>query len=316
MTEDNDSSRLPSFSVVIATYNYGHLIERAVKSVLSQSYEPAELIVVDDGSTDDTAERLQAYSGRMRYIRKENGGQSSAYNLGATTASGDYVYILDADDELCPDALSEFAQAISKARRSKQAHSIFYGSYESISADGKSRIRKSVQAPTDPIERLRAFIEKRTVGLQNGAFVIPRNAFNTLRYPEQIRHNTDLVFIGQALTRYHAIAIDPVVLRSHEHPMRSRKRRGSNIAHGTLPVDCLFDPEVIDRQFLVLKRDFLAARLRSLGRMNYLSGEFSEARTAYRQAFRTRPVSILDPGTLKRWAGSEVRSLLVRRTSD
>lgn len=96
------SAASPTFSIVIATYNYGHLIERAIQSVLHQTHAPHEIIVVDDGSTDDTAERMRRYADRVRYVRKENEGQSSAYNLGALTASADFVYILDAETSSAP----------------------------------------------------------------------------------------------------------------------------------------------------------------------------------------------------------------------
>lgn len=306
------SAASPTFSIVIATYNYGHLIERAIQSVLHQTHAPHEIIVVDDGSTDDTAERMRRYADRVRYVRKENEGQSSAYNLGALTASADFVYILDADDELCPDALSRFSHAVVEARRAGRADGIFYGGYESVSVHGKRRIRQSVQAPSDPFERLKTFIERKLTGLQNGAFIIPRAAFESIRYPEDIRHNTDLVFIGHALTRYPATAIDAIVLRSHEHPMRSRKRRHSNIAHDIRPVDCLFNPKEMDARFLVLKKDFLDARLRSLGRMNYLAGDFANTRTAYRSAFRLKPRAVADLGSLKRWFVAEARVWLDR----
>ena len=70
----------PSVTVLIDTYNYGQYIEEAVESVLTQEFprEQREILVVDDGSTDDTAERLKKYSDDIRYVRKPNGGQASA----------------------------------------------------------------------------------------------------------------------------------------------------------------------------------------------------------------------------------------------
>ena len=90
----------PYVSVLIDTYNYGRFIEQAIESVLSQDYamERVEILVVDDGSTDDTAERVKKYGAKIRYLRKENGGQASAFNLGFAESRGEIVAILDGDD--------------------------------------------------------------------------------------------------------------------------------------------------------------------------------------------------------------------------
>ena len=90
----------PYVSVLIDTYNCGRFIEQAIESVLSQDYalEQVEILVVDDGSTDDTAERVKKYGAKIRYLRKENGGQASALNLGFAESRGEIVAILDGDD--------------------------------------------------------------------------------------------------------------------------------------------------------------------------------------------------------------------------
>jgi glycosyltransferase involved in cell wall biosynthesis len=85
-------------SVVIPTYNYGHYVAEAVESVLAQTYKNIEIIVVDDGSTDDTEDRLEAYRDRIRYIRQQNQGCSMARNSGIHAAKGEWIAFLDADD--------------------------------------------------------------------------------------------------------------------------------------------------------------------------------------------------------------------------
>jgi glycosyltransferase involved in cell wall biosynthesis len=103
----NDAMTNPLISVLIDTYNYGHFVEEAVDSVLSQDVPPEqmEVLVVDDGSTDDTAQRVKKYGTKVRYLRKENGGQASAFNFGLAEARGAIVALLDADDYWLPGKL-------------------------------------------------------------------------------------------------------------------------------------------------------------------------------------------------------------------
>jgi glycosyltransferase involved in cell wall biosynthesis len=104
----------PSFSIVIPAYQAAGFIADAVDSALAQTLAPCEVIVVDDGSTDDLSAALARYEGRIVLLRKENGGLASARNAGVRIASGDFVAFLDADNVYLPDfleAVSELATA-------------------------------------------------------------------------------------------------------------------------------------------------------------------------------------------------------------
>jgi glycosyltransferase involved in cell wall biosynthesis len=97
--------RTPRVTVLIDTYNYGQFVEEAVGSVLAQDFpvEEREILVVDDGSTDDTPERLRKFGDAIRYLWKPNGGQASAFNFGLERARGKTVAFLDADDGVFQD---------------------------------------------------------------------------------------------------------------------------------------------------------------------------------------------------------------------
>ncbi len=90
-------------SVVIPCYNYGAFVAETVDSALAQTVPPHEVIVVDDGSTDDTRERLAPYADRIRYVHQANGGLSAARNRGIAEATGDWIALLDADDLWHPE---------------------------------------------------------------------------------------------------------------------------------------------------------------------------------------------------------------------
>ena len=92
-------------SVIIPTYNRWPLVQEALESVLAQSYRWFEIVVVDDGSTDGTAEKLQEIAAPVRLIVQPNGGVSSARNRGIAAAQGKYVAFLDSDDLWLPKKL-------------------------------------------------------------------------------------------------------------------------------------------------------------------------------------------------------------------
>jgi glycosyltransferase involved in cell wall biosynthesis len=92
-------------SVVIPSYNYGRFVTEAVDSAINQTYRPLEVIVVDDGSTDDTRQRLAPYLDRIRYVYQANKGLSAARNTGIRHAQGQWVAFLDADDVWHPDKI-------------------------------------------------------------------------------------------------------------------------------------------------------------------------------------------------------------------
>ncbi len=96
----------PTVSVVVTTYNQARYIEATLESVFNQTYPAWEVIVVDDGSTDDTPNRLARFGDKIRYIRQKNQGVASSRNTGVSHARGDYVALLDGDDLWEPEKLA------------------------------------------------------------------------------------------------------------------------------------------------------------------------------------------------------------------
>ena len=101
MSFDKDSQLV---SVIIPCYNQAHFLKEAIESVLRQTYQHFEIIVIDDGSTDNTSEVANSYPA-LRCIRQENWGLSSSRNVGLRESKGDYLLFLDSDDRLLPEAL-------------------------------------------------------------------------------------------------------------------------------------------------------------------------------------------------------------------
>lgn len=102
-------------SVIIPTYNRAHLIRQTIHSILKQSYPPVEVIVVDDGSTDDTEAVLRQFGSAIKYLRIDNAGQARARNIGAEASTAEWIAFCDSDDLWEPNKLSFQVRLFEKA---------------------------------------------------------------------------------------------------------------------------------------------------------------------------------------------------------
>ena len=117
--------KMVKVSVIVPAYNEEKRIERCLKSLLNQTYNDYEIIVVNDGSTDDTMKVLSKYKNKITIIDKENGCQGSARNLGIKKAKGKYLTFVDSDDYIAPNMLEELAETAEKKMSDIVACDIF-----------------------------------------------------------------------------------------------------------------------------------------------------------------------------------------------
>jgi len=105
----------PLVSIIINNYNYGRFLPEAIESALGQTYPHIEVIVVDDGSTDQSREIIELYArkGKVKPVFKENEGQASAFNVGVEVATGDIICLLDSDDWFSPEKVAQVVQDLS-----------------------------------------------------------------------------------------------------------------------------------------------------------------------------------------------------------
>jgi glycosyltransferase involved in cell wall biosynthesis len=103
---------MPLFSIVVPTYNSGKLIDETITSLINQDFKDYEIIIIDDGSTDGTFERLQKYKKYIQIFGETNKGSTYARNIGIESASGEYIVSFDHDDILLPFALKIYSEVI------------------------------------------------------------------------------------------------------------------------------------------------------------------------------------------------------------
>lgn len=123
----------PTVSIIVNNYNYGRYLGEAIDSALAQTYPRVEVIVVDDGSTDNSREVIARYGNRIIPVLKANGGQGSALNAGFRVSTGDLILFLDSDDVLLPNAMETVA------REWREGLSRIYFLLEVMSESGETR---------------------------------------------------------------------------------------------------------------------------------------------------------------------------------
>lgn len=116
----------PLVTVLLPVYNRAGPLAEAVQSCIEQTWRPIEIVVIDDGSTDDVDSALRPFGDRVRLIRKENGGDASARNAGLAAARGDFIHFLDSDDLLAPDAVQNALAAFNAVADADLCHGQAY----------------------------------------------------------------------------------------------------------------------------------------------------------------------------------------------
>jgi glycosyltransferase involved in cell wall biosynthesis len=165
MSDVRSGTGAVAFSVVMPTYNSAATVEGAIESVLKQTRPDFELIVSDDGSTDDTVARVERFvrqDARISLVTQRHRGASAARNAAITKAVGEYVSFLDSDDLWLPRYLDAMATTLAEHAEADVAHTDAWVLYDDIKKVVRGSLMKGWQPPVvprDPIEFLRAMLE-------------------------------------------------------------------------------------------------------------------------------------------------------------
>lgn len=204
----------PLVSVIIPTFNSGERLSEAVESIFAQDYQNIELIVVDDGSTDDVASQLHGYRDRFKLVQQENGGVALARNVGLRRAQGQYIHFLDADDVLSADAVSAKLTRL----QSNPHAGICINPYECVGENGVVDASDHVTTPlggADCPTRDLLYTTVRRFPMSLCGMLAPRLTWRSMAssedgpFDEQLRQGSDLrVFFRMALRRIRVVGVD------------------------------------------------------------------------------------------------------------
>lgn len=296
------SSRAELVSAIIPTYNYGRFVCEAVDSALAQSYPSMEVIVVDDGSTDDTRQRLADYGSRIRYVWQSNSGLSAARNTGIREARGDWVAFLDADDVWHRD---KTARQLAAARTLGQPALIGSRGVDALPAE----------LPAEPTVRwlgVSDFLLSLPVG--PSGTIVRREAFGTAGlFDESLRSVEDRDMWLRLAARFPAVEVDCPCWWYRTHAGQMHRHAARMAANYRAVLEGFFERHA---QFVPLRALGLSYMEADLAWSYYLEGDRGAALAGLLRSLWLHPAAYLGPQGREPWWRSKhlARYLLGART--
>lgn len=199
-------------SVIIPAYNAEETIEKSLNSVINQTYDNVEIIVVNDGSIDKTEEKLKklvSNHARIKYYNKENGGVSSARNIGIEKANGNYICFLDSDDEMTPDFIYKTLDS---------SKDFSFSGYRTV-YDGQTNDVKNNWSMLENItnKSLLEMYLSRKVNIHTSNWIISKKFINlgNVRFVENMNWSEDILFFSTIISTSNNFSFSPHYLTNY-----------------------------------------------------------------------------------------------------
>lgn len=291
----------PLVSIIIPTYNYGRYLAKAVGSCLDQSYRDIEVIVIDDGSTDDTRSVVEGIDDRLVYVYQENRGVSAARNKGLALASGAFIAFLDSDDYLLPDSVAVRVEVL---RKHPEVGVVFT---DTDSCDASGNVRHKERGLKDRIsDRFYESLLLSHLRFQTSAVMIRAPLARQFSFPEHMSNGEDIVYFAKVLfaAKGYFLARAATVNLSHQDSLR-------HDVDEILRQDMALVTTIVDDPFYAgaleyMRKDLLAHRHLELFRRLYLSGQGAKAREHFLKALALKPALALK----SRYLSKAIKSIL------
>jgi len=296
-------SHQPLVSVIVPTYNCATCIGEAIKSVLSQTYGTFEIIVVDDGSTDDTKAVLAPFASRIKYLYQQNQGQAAARNAGIRQTRGEFLAFLDADDIWFPAKLALQVQGFRNHPEAGLAFTDFLD-FDESSVTGSSRF--------DTWPGVRAWFDRHRVGdseiacgpmyeellqgnwIHTSSTLVRRNVMNAVGLFDEALHGPEDYDQWLRIAKnYHVLCVDRVLTGYRYRPQShsgAEESRGAYFHQGSLRV---LEKHLRNKWVPHVLDDLVHKKLRhhcwGLGWALFGQNRFAEARRFLSQGIRYQP---------------------------
>lgn len=208
----NKSNFHPKVSIIIPVYNGSNYMREAINSALAQTYNNIEIIVVNDGSTDDTNKIAKSYGDKIRYFKKENGGVSSALNVGLREMKGDYFSWLSHDDVYYLDKIEKQVNHLSILQ---DKDVILYSNYDVINKKSKRIDRVKLNHHLLKIKPIYALLRS---AISGSTLLIPKKAFDEYGFfDEKLKCTQDYVKWFEMMESYNFIHMQELLTKYRTH---------------------------------------------------------------------------------------------------
>ncbi|MFA5309348.1 MAG: glycosyltransferase [Dehalococcoidales bacterium] len=293
--KNNPVNSIPRVSIIMPTYNRAGFLKEAIESVLNQTCGDYTLIIVDDGSTDNTREVVESFNDpRIRYIYKENGGVSSARNAGIKASDGEYVAFLDSDDIWLPENLEvkiKMLDAHPEAGLICSDSLVFEDSTGAVLGTtwGNKKFKYSAnptQASRQPLKELLF----RSCFIQPPATIVRRRVFDTAGYfDEALATHEDWDIFIRIVQRFPIEVIDMPLLKVRRHSTSLSESQEKMYLGSVAAILKLIHNGTVTGDGLKLLKERLALEHFRYGRRALDSGKQATAKTALWAGIKLSP---------------------------
>lgn len=289
--------KFPGVSVIIPTYNRAAYLKEAIESVLRQTVPSSnvELIVVDDGSTDETPKALSFYKERIKCLYQKNRERGAARNLGIAASQGEYIAFLDSDDLWLPDHLKICVSALEM----EPDHGVAFSNAYRIDASGKI-IAKNAKGvwKGDVLEKI---IKKYSSGGCNSSSAVVRKG---LFFNEEgqagffcedpaLSGSEDWEMWVRLASRTRFLPVDAYTVKLRCHPEQSSKRIEKMERSMTLALDLVFENQALIPKIKKWKKEGYSSLYTIIATNYYGSDDFPRARHFLKRAVLEYPLALI-----------------------
>ncbi len=280
-----------TFSIVIPTYNRAHLIGRTIDSVLSQTYSHWELLIVDDGSSDNTEETVKPYlsDNRIKYIYQQNAKESAARNHGMRLAQGDFLCLLDSDDIYHANHLQVLFDRIEKENRADG----FYHTFSWIQKNDAAPFQRKIVQTT--AENGPLAVLNNQVLVNNVCF--SKSIYTSMKFRENLYINEDMEFFLRVAVAYPVFIITEYTTTVFMHGGNTENRYNRASSYYKNRIDCLEDLSSNKELMHFLPQGFFFPQLASYFRWQAQAlkreTKLKDARKSVFQAFKLNKSELL-----------------------
>lgn len=294
----------PLVSVIVPTYNHASYLPKAIHSCINQTYKNLEIIVIDDGSTDNTKEIIQEFRDKIIYISQDNRGVSAARNVGLEIATGDFITFLDADDYLTEDSIEVRLEVL---LQHDDIGFVMGETYSKYVSNNTLSYKRNVK---DMIFSGKFYEDLLLKRITFGPSLIRSSLAKKFRFPIHITNGEDVAYSTKILFSVKGCFMPKPVAVIGRDTGRQHRDIEKILKQGIDLISTIFDDSFYRGALDYLRKDFTSNHYLSMSRSLYLFGNLKFAKKYYMMALSVKPTNIVKLGYLSKFIKACLRSVV------